>query len=56
MPLQAPQAEMHIVFQLHRRSLQSPWQLQVVNFISFLGAMGSSVGIGSYPRKRNIHT
>ena len=49
--MQLQHAEMHFTpffLQLHLRLLQSPLQLQVVNFSSSSGAMGSKVGIGSY--------
>ena len=52
MPLQPLHAEMHFTpffLQLHRRVLQSPVQLQLVNRSNSSGAIGSSVGIGSYP-------
>ena len=47
-PLQFPHAEMHLTsffLQLHRRLLQSPLQLQLMNFKSSSGAIESNVAV-----------
>jgi len=51
MPLQFPHADINFTpffLQLHRRLLQSPLQLQLVNWSSSSGAMASNVVAGSW--------
>ena len=51
MPLQFPHVEMHTTsffLQMHRRLQQSPLQLQLMNFKSSSGAIGSNVAHNHY--------